>query len=109
VLAVDKSAGALLIEAIEPGLSLTDSTTYPHLDTLGTLVNALHAQGAPDPTSGSVAVADRVTYLYEAGKKNYARRPDLAAVIAPELYERGRRLALRLPATRPRPFSFTAI
>src|SRR6185295_6079650 len=40
-------------------------------------------------------------YLYEAGRKNYERRPDLAAVIPLELYERGRRLAMRLAADAP--------
>jgi streptomycin 6-kinase len=100
VLAIDESVGALLIEAIEPGPSLADSMAYPRLDSLAALVAALHADGEPDPPYRSVA--DRVAYLYEAGRKNYARRPDLAAVISPELYERGRQLALRLAADAPR-------
>lgn len=94
VLAVDRDVGALLIEAIEPGLPLAESMAYPSVDTLAALVAALHATGEPDPSYHSVA--DRIAYLYEAGSKNYARRPDLAAVISPELYARGRRLAMRL-------------
>lgn len=99
VLAVDESVGALLIEAIGPGPSLADSMAYPRLDSLAALVAALHADGEPDPSYRSVA--DRVAYLYEAGSKNYARRPDLAAVVSPELYERGRQRALRLAADAP--------
>jgi streptomycin 6-kinase len=98
VLAVDKRAGALLIEAIEPGQPLADSA-YPHLDTVSTLVTALHAHGSPDPTYRSVA--DRVTYLYAAGTKNYTCRPGLAAFVPPELYERGKQLAVRLAGDAP--------
>jgi streptomycin 6-kinase len=99
VLAVDESVGALLIEAIEPGLSLADSMAYPRPDALAALVAALHAGGEPDPSYCSVA--DRVVHLYEAGGKNYARRPELATVVPPELYERGRQLASRLAADAP--------
>src|SRR3954454_16676448 len=34
--------------------------------------------------------------LYSSGRANYERRPDLAEVISPAMYERGRQLALRL-------------
>jgi streptomycin 6-kinase len=42
-----------------------------------------------------------VADLYEAGLKNYERRPELASVVPPELYERGRQLAMRLAADAP--------
>ena len=99
VLAVDECVGALLIEAIEPGTSLAESMTYPRLDSLAALMTSLHTRGMPDPSYRPVA--ERVAYLYNAGRKNYERRPDLAALVSPELYERGRELALRLAADAP--------
>jgi streptomycin 6-kinase len=97
VLAVDVSLGALLIEAVEPGTSLAESVAaYPRLESLGALMTALHVDDGPD--SSYPAVAERIAYLYESGRKNYERRPQLAALIPPELYERGRQLALRLAA-----------
>jgi streptomycin 6-kinase len=94
LLAVDVDGGALLIEAIEPGTSLDQSHAYPRLDAVAALMTSLHRDGPPHPAYRRVA--QRVSYLYEAGRKNYDRRPDLAAVISPELYERGRQLAMRL-------------
>ena len=99
VLAVDESIGALLIEAIKPGESLAESMTYPRLDSVAALMTSLHT--VPVPDSSYRPVAERVAYLYQAGMKNYERRPDLAAVISPELYERGRQLAMRLAADAP--------
>jgi streptomycin 6-kinase len=100
VLAVDESVGALLIEAIEPSTPLADSMTYPHMESLAALITALHAYGAPDPSYRPVA--ERVAYFYEAGEKNYQRRPDLAGLIPRELYERGRQRAMRLASDAPR-------
>lgn len=94
VLAVDESAGALLIEAIEPGTPLIDSPTYPDLASVAELLTSLHTTGIPDPSYPPLS--DRVEYLFNAGTRPYERRPDLADVVAPELYERGRQLATRL-------------
>lgn len=85
--------------ANEPGTSLAESMLYPRLDSLAALMTSLHADGAPDPSYRRVA--ERVAYLYQAGRKNYERQPELAALVSPELYERGRRLALRLAAEAP--------
>jgi streptomycin 6-kinase len=95
VLAVDEDVGALLIEAIEPGTQLAESEGYPTIESVAALMTSLHA-GVPDPSYPSVA--RRAAYFFEAGLKDYERRPDLAAVIPHELYERGRRLAMRLAA-----------
>jgi streptomycin 6-kinase len=94
VLAVDESVGALLIEAIEPGTPLAESTAHPQMESLVDLIASLHRDGVPDPSYESVA--ERVVHLYDSGKKNYERRPDLFELIPFELYERGRQLALRL-------------
>jgi streptomycin 6-kinase len=96
VLAVDERLGALLIEAVEPGTPLAESPGYPSLDSLFALLRSLHEDAAPDPRYRPVA--DHIAYLFDSGTKNYERRPDLAEVIPPELYARGRRLALRLAA-----------
>jgi streptomycin 6-kinase len=100
VLAVDDVSGALLMEAVVPGTPLADSVLHPSPERLGSLVQALHAE----PTNDVVArpVVERVAYLFEAGRRNYERRPDLASSVPPELYERGRRLAMRL-ASEARP------
>jgi streptomycin 6-kinase len=50
--------------------------------------------GVPDTSYPSVA--HRVAYLFDSGTRPYERHPELVEVIAPELYERGRRLATRL-------------
>jgi len=99
VLGIDENVGALLIEAIEPGTALDESTAYPGLDRLAALMTSLHTAAAPGPSDR--AVAERIDSLYESGNKNYERRPDLARLIPPELYERGRRLAMRLAADAP--------
>ena len=99
VLAVDESIGALLIEAIEPGTSLAESTDSVSPDALASLIASLHRNGALEPSLPPLA--ERVAHLFEAGWKNYLRRPDLAELIPPELYVRGRRLATRLAADAP--------
>jgi streptomycin 6-kinase len=95
VLAVDEDAGALLLEAVEPGTPLVESD-YPSLETLVALLRSLHENGVPDPSFPRVA--DRVAYLFDSGRKHYERKPEHVDLISPELYERGRRLALRLAA-----------
>jgi streptomycin 6-kinase len=94
VLAVEESVGALLIEAVEPGTPLVDSPVYPRVESLAGLINSLHADAVPDASYRPVA--EHIAYLYASGSKNYERRPGLAALISPDLFERGRQLALRL-------------
>src|SRR6184192_3932883 len=94
VLAVDETVGALLIEAIEPGTPLVESTAYPTFESLAALLTSLHENGVPDPRYPPVA--DRIAHLFDAGMKNYERRPALAELIPTELYARGRGLAMRL-------------
>jgi streptomycin 6-kinase len=99
LLAVDEQVGALLIEAIDPGTPLDETTRYPRLDELAALITSLQS-GPPDPSYP--VVAERVSSLFDAGLKNYERRPDLAAVVPPELYARGRLLATWLASDPPR-------
>jgi streptomycin 6-kinase len=96
VLAVDESVGALLLEAVEPGTPLIESATYPKLESLVALLTSLHENGVPDPLYRPVT--DHIAYLFDSGRKNYERKPDLAGLIPPELYARGRQLAMRLAA-----------
>jgi streptomycin 6-kinase len=99
VLAVDESVGALLIEAIEPGTALAEISTYPELESVAELITSLHGHGVPDPSYPPLA--HRVAYLFDSGTRPYERHPELAGLIAPELYERGRRLATRLADAAP--------
>jgi streptomycin 6-kinase len=101
VLAVDESLGALLIEAIEPGTPLADVDAYPSTDSLAALLTSLHDDAARDPSYRPVA--EHIAYLFDAGLKNYERRPDLVESIPTTLYERGRELALSLVADSPPP------
>ena len=96
VLAVDEAVGALLIEAIEPGTPLDESAAYPGVESLAALLTSLHEGGVRDPRY--LLLADRVSYLFDSGMKDYERRPDLADLIPHELYARERRLAMRLAA-----------
>jgi streptomycin 6-kinase len=96
VLAVDESIGALLLEAVDPGTALADSADYPSVESVAALLTSLHDDGVPDRSFQ--VVADRVTYLFDSSRKLYERKPELVGLISPGLYERGRRLALRLAA-----------
>jgi streptomycin 6-kinase len=94
VLAVDESVGALLLEAIEPGTPLVESSTYPDMESVAELLTSLHATGARG--SSYPPLAQHVAYLFNSGTRPYERRPELVDVVPPELYERGRQLATRL-------------
>lgn len=94
VIALDEQLGALPIEAIEPGTPLVVSSIYPAGESVAELMGSLHGSGVPDPAYPTVE--QRVAYLFDSSAKLYERHPELAALIPPELYERGRRLATRL-------------
>jgi streptomycin 6-kinase len=95
VLAVDETVGALLLEAIEPGTPLVLTSAYPPLERVAQLLTALH-EGDADPAYPRVE--ERVAHLFEASAVVYERSPQLAALISPAAYARGRDLALRLAA-----------
>jgi len=94
VLAVDEALGALLLEAIEPGTPLIVSRAYPSDQSIAELITSLHERGAPDPAYPTVE--ERVAYLFESSLSLYARDPNLGAVVARSLHDRGQRLAERL-------------
>lgn len=94
VIALDEELGALLIEAIEPGTPLDLVSAYPAVDSVAELLGALHGRGIPDPSYP--AVGQRVAYLFGSSAKLYERHPELTALVPPELYERGQRLATGL-------------
>jgi streptomycin 6-kinase len=94
VLALDEAAGALLIEAIEPGTPLDVAGVYPPLTSVASLLRCLHGTGMPDPLYP--VVARRVDYLFDSSAKLYQWQPALIEVVPEELYRRGRALAARL-------------
>jgi streptomycin 6-kinase len=94
VIAFDEQLGALLLEAIEPGTPLLDSSTYPATESVAELLSSLHGSGLAD--SSYPKVDQRVTYLFQSSAKLYEQHPELTALVSPELYERGRALATRL-------------
>jgi streptomycin 6-kinase len=96
VLALDERLGALLIEAIEPGTPLVDSSAYPSLESVAEFLTSLHTHGVPDPSFPPLK--QRVAYLFDSSTKLYAAYPELAERVPRELYDRGRRLAMQLAA-----------
>jgi streptomycin 6-kinase len=98
VLAVDETVGALLLEAIEPGIPLVESVAYPSMESMIELMTSLHADGPPATYR---PVAHRVAYLFDSGIKHYERNPQLVGLIPADLYERGRQLAMRLAEEAP--------
>jgi streptomycin 6-kinase len=95
VFAVDRQVGGLLIEAIRPGAALDQTGAYPGLPAVAELVTGLHREG---PAGSHAPVTDRVTHLFDAGRAIYQRRPGLREVVPLEMYENGRRRAMRLAA-----------
>jgi streptomycin 6-kinase len=96
VLAVDEHAGALLLEAIEPGTPLADSPGPRDVAALGGLMRSLHERGDPDPAFHPVTA--RLEHLFDATRTLYDRKPELVDVVPPAVYERTRQVALRLAA-----------
>jgi streptomycin 6-kinase len=94
VIALDEQGGAILIEAIEPGTQLVVSSICPAAESVAELLSSLHGSGVPDPSYPTVK--QRAAYLFDSGATLYERHPELTALIPPDLYERGRRLASRL-------------
>jgi streptomycin 6-kinase len=101
VYALDETVGALLIEAIEPGIALDESAAYPTVESFADLLTSMHSAGPANPSFQSVA--RRVAYLFDAGTVLYRRHPRLVGLIPPRLYERGRRLATTLAEHAPAP------
>ena len=94
VIAIDEQLGALLIEAIEPGTPLVVSSLYPPVESIAELLSSLHESGVPDQSYPTVE--QRVAYLFDSSEKLYERHAELAALVPPGLYDRGRRLANQL-------------
>jgi streptomycin 6-kinase len=94
VIAIDEQLGALLIEAIEPGTPLVVSSIYPPVESIAELLSSLHESGVPDQSYPTVE--QRVAYLFDSSEKLYERHAELAALVPPDLYDRGRRLANQL-------------
>src|SRR5437867_1600751 len=91
---IDDGVRRRLTARFEPGTPLLDSPTYPRLASVAELLTSLHATGVPDPSYPTLA--HRVAHLFDSGTKPYNRRPELAEIVPPQLYEHGRRLAAEL-------------
>jgi streptomycin 6-kinase len=94
VIALDEQLGALLIEEIQPGTPLVVSSIYRQVEQIAELLSSLHASGVPDPCYPTLG--QRVGHLFDSSAQLYQRHPQLIALIGPDIYERGRRLATRL-------------
>lgn len=94
VLHRDPALGALVMEEIEPGTALQESGAYPDLGDLGALLAALHTPAPADLACPSVL--ERVSYLFDTWARERQSDAAQVALVSPELFERGRRLAVRL-------------
>jgi streptomycin 6-kinase len=93
VIGSDAALGALLIEAVEPGVPLDLTAVEVSGDAVAELVGALHG-GAPNPSFP--LVGKRIDHLFRSSEALYRRDPGLTVVISEEAYMRGRALADRL-------------
>ena len=91
VVASHAGRGALLMEAIQPGIALDESGRLPATSAVAQLLHALHEHGPPP--SSVPPIEDRIASLYRSAEANYTRRPDLLDLIPRSVYERGRRAA----------------
>lgn len=94
VIASDPALGALLIEAIEPGVPLDLSAGDTSGEAVAELVTALHLGGAPTPPFPPIA--ERIDSLFRSSEALYERDAGLNVVIPKAVYARGRQLAERL-------------
>jgi streptomycin 6-kinase len=94
VLAVDETAGALLMEAIEPGTPLIVSRAYPSDPEIAGLITSLHERPAADLSFQTVE--ERSAHLFVSSLTLHARHPELEAVVPRALHDRGQALAERL-------------
>jgi streptomycin 6-kinase len=93
VIASDAALGALLIEAIDPGVPLDVAAGDPSGEAVAELVSALHL-GTSDPSFPPFT--HRIEYLFRSSEALYRRDAGLGAVVSQEVYARGRELAGRL-------------
>lgn len=96
VFAADTNVGALLLEAIEPGRPIAESSTRPSTESLGAMLRSLHDNEPPEGTFPPVT--SRITWLFEAWEHELTRKPELCDLMPADLPERGRRLAMRFAA-----------
>lgn len=97
VYAADEDAGALLMEAIDPGEMLS---SYPSMDRVGALVAALHPGGARPATFPPLT--QLVTRLFDSWVRQRRLHPELVELVPEDLFERSRGFAGRL-ASQPSP------
>jgi streptomycin 6-kinase len=100
VVAVDEARGALLIEAIEPGTPLVELAAYPRTECVVDLVASLQSQSSGRQSFRPVS--EHITHLFDSSRRLYEWKPELVDLISPDVYERGRKLAMRLAENAPR-------
>jgi streptomycin 6-kinase len=99
VYAVDDAVGALLLEAIEPGVMLRDTPGYPSTESVAELISSLHAGGSSAVTVPPFPpLTRRIANLFDSWEKQRQLHPELVELVPEDLFERGRRLAARLAA-----------
>jgi streptomycin 6-kinase len=94
LIAYDDERGALLLEAIEPGVALVETDGAPATDRVADLVRSLHE--SPFAEDAFPTLARRVDALFDSSLVLYERRPGLTAIVSRESYARGRGLATSL-------------
>lgn len=99
LLDADAAAGALLLEAVQPGTKVSDWPALPPLADVAGLLTALRQ--APAPDIGSLpGMAEGLTVMFDRTARRRAG-PPVAGLVAPGLVDRAQRLALALAADGP--------
>ena len=92
----DDAAGALLMEAIEPGTTLHDTADYPSIERVAELIRSLQAGGAFE--AAFPPLTQLVARLFDSWARPRRLHPELVELVPDNVFERGRALAARLAA-----------
>jgi streptomycin 6-kinase len=98
---VDLAVGALLTEAIEPGVMLRDTSGYPSIESVAELMSSL--QTPATPSAEFPPLSQFIAYIFDSTARLRRLHPGLIELVPEDLYERARRLAARLAAEHSRP------
>ena len=99
LLETDIAAGALLLEAVQPGTKVSDWPALPPLADVAGLLTALRQVHGPD-TSSLPTAADGLEIMFDRTER-YRASPPVAALVPAGLVDRARRTARELAQSGP--------
>ncbi len=94
LLDADPETGALLLERVEPGIRLADQPELPPFTAIAELLAALRVTDG-DLAGRLPALVQRTEFLFTLIARR-RRRPQVSALVTPDMVTRGRRLSRKL-------------